>query len=253
MSDVKCGYCKNRHSIAQVRECATGSRTAPVTAPTVAPVTDLGERRMAYAVQAATTKINRGDEDAKARLDRLMGEPATYVTPKAPSAAQISYMLSLQNQHASQIDKAYSEAEISMMTRQTVSSHISRLKALPAPVAKPASFLATTQVTLPVSDVPAGRYALRTSEGIKFYIVDRPTDGPWKGRIFVSALASDTKYPLRNNAHRAEILRNIFDAGVKESMILFGKELGKCGHCGRTLTDENSRAAGIGPICAEKF
>lgn len=30
-----------------------------------------------------------------------------------------------------------------------------------------------------------------------------------------------------------------------------GRELGHCGVCGRTLTDEESRARGIGPICAE--
>jgi hypothetical protein len=33
----------------------------------------------------------------------------------------------------------------------------------------------------------------------------------------------------------------------------FGKLYGMCVICGRTLTDETSIAAGIGPICAEKF
>ncbi|MES2342166.1 MAG: DUF6011 domain-containing protein [Pseudomonadota bacterium] len=28
--------------------------------------------------------------------------------------------------------------------------------------------------------------------------------------------------------------------------------MGECGRCGRTLTDEASRAAGIGPVCASK-
>ena len=28
---------------------------------------------------------------------------------------------------------------------------------------------------------------------------------------------------------------------------------GSCGHCGRTLTNEESRARGIGPICAGKM
>jgi uncharacterized protein DUF6011 len=35
-------------------------------------------------------------------------------------------------------------------------------------------------------------------------------------------------------------------------MVRYGQELGECGHCGRTLTDEASRAAGIGPVCASK-
>lgn len=33
----------------------------------------------------------------------------------------------------------------------------------------------------------------------------------------------------------------------------YGALYGTCVRCGRTLTDENSIAAGIGPICAEKF
>lgn len=33
----------------------------------------------------------------------------------------------------------------------------------------------------------------------------------------------------------------------------YGKLYGMCVVCGRTLTDENSIAAGIGPICADKF
>jgi len=34
---------------------------------------------------------------------------------------------------------------------------------------------------------------------------------------------------------------------------LYGTELGECGVCGRTLTDEKSRAYGIGPVCRERF
>lgn len=33
----------------------------------------------------------------------------------------------------------------------------------------------------------------------------------------------------------------------------FGALYGTCCVCGRTLTDENSIAAGVGPVCAEKF
>jgi hypothetical protein len=40
--------------------------------------------------------------------------------------------------------------------------------------------------------------------------------------------------------------------GFKESSIRYGLELGHCGRCGRELTNEASREAGIGPICAGK-
>lgn len=34
------------------------------------------------------------------------------------------------------------------------------------------------------------------------------------------------------------------------AMARFGHEIGRCGYCGRTLTDAESRARGIGPVCA---
>lgn len=37
-----------------------------------------------------------------------------------------------------------------------------------------------------------------------------------------------------------------------EAVAAYGRELGFCGRCGRHLTDEHSRAAGIGPDCASK-
>jgi hypothetical protein len=49
-----------------------------------------------------------------------------------------------------------------------------------------------------------------------------------------------------------KVAQAIHAAGPDESMRLFGRELGQCGHCGRDLTDEASRAAGIGPVCARR-
>lgn len=103
---------------------------------------------------------------------------------------------------------------------------------------------------LPAVNVPAGRYALDSDDGVKFYIVDRPTEGRWAGRTFVSALASDEKYPIRNAESRAAILAAIAE-DPHGAMIRFGHEIGCCGRCGRTLTDETSREMGIGPECAK--
>lgn len=100
--------------------------------------------------------------------------------------------------------------------------------------------------------VPAGRYALETDGVVKFYVVDRPESGAWKGRTFLSVLASDDKHPIKQPAAKVAILANIAD-DVKGAMVRYGLELGKCGRCGRTLTNAESRAAGIGPRCADKF
>jgi hypothetical protein len=51
-------------------------------------------------------------------------------------------------------------------------------------------------------------------------------------------------------------MRRIAEAGRKMTLDeaqSYGKLYGVCCKCGRTLTDENSIAAGIGPICAGKF
>lgn len=48
-------------------------------------------------------------------------------------------------------------------------------------------------------------------------------------------------------AELAEVLKD-----PREAMIAYGKLTGTCGMCGRLLEDEDSIAAGIGPVCAAK-
>ena len=130
----------------------------------------------------------------------------------------------------------------SRATNATASQVITRLKALP---------YKRTDSTLP--DVPAGHYALAGADGaVKFYEVDRPTTGRWAGRTFLSACASDERHPIKHPALRTMILNEIA-ADYRAAMRLYGQEIGRCGHCGRTLTDAESRARGIGPVCAEKY
>jgi len=104
--------------------------------------------------------------------------------------------------------------------------------------------------TGPTPDVAAGRYAvLDPVDGVlKFYKVDRPTEGRWKGYTFLKVYASDETWPIRDHTHRDLILTAIA-ADARGAMERYGAEIGKCGRCGRTLTDEASRARGIGPDC----
>jgi Family of unknown function (DUF6011) len=48
------------------------------------------------------------------------------------------------------------------------------------------------------------------------------------------------------------MLAKIVMDGAEQASKRYGRELGNCGRCGRTLTDDASRAAGIGPVCASK-
>lgn len=110
-------------------------------------------------------------------------------------------------------------------------------------------------VTAPVApvkvEVADGHYALLTDGVVKFYSVTNVTEGKWAGFTFVNAQASD-EYHKVGRESSARILAEIA-SDPQAAMKLYGHSLGKCGHCNRTLTDEASRAAGIGPICARKL
>lgn len=97
--------------------------------------------------------------------------------------------------------------------------------------------------------VPAGRYAVEGEDGtLKFYRVEKPAEGPWAGRTFVKVQAGDDWHPVRYAQARAGILRKIAK-DVRAASIRYGLELGVCGVCGRTLTNADSIAKGIGPVC----
>lgn len=98
---------------------------------------------------------------------------------------------------------------------------------------------------------PSGRYAVVEDGVVKFYKVDLVTEGKWSGHVFVKVQASDDLFAVRSPSARKEILDAIAE-DPESAMLMYGQELGKCGHCGRTLTDEDSRAAGIGPVCRRK-
>lgn len=110
---------------------------------------------------------------------------------------------------------------------------------VPAPVAP-------VRARLDFSAIPDGNYAIRENGVVKFYRVS--TNGQWKN---VQVRASDQLYPIRGKAGIA-ILHQIVRAGLEASQMLFAQELGRCWRCGKSLTDEDSRARGMGPDCAGK-
>lgn len=109
---------------------------------------------------------------------------------------------------------------------------------------------------VPSADVvPAGRYAIETEDGavnaLAFYKVDRPTEGRWAGRVFVKLMQSDDEQRL-SWATTKSVLAKIAAVGAEVASARYGHEIGECGICGRTLTNDESRARGIGPKCAAK-
>ncbi len=101
--------------------------------------------------------------------------------------------------------------------------------------------------------VPAGRYALKGIDGDwKFYKVDKPDEGRWKGYTFLKVLASEEEHRVKGIEAELTILLKI-GADAAEASRAYGREIGACGICGRTLTNPDSIADGIGPICSSKM
>lgn len=112
---------------------------------------------------------------------------------------------------------------------------------------------AATPLDLP--DVPAGHYAIASTgnNDLAFYRVDRPTEGRWAGRTFVKLIIGGRPDTPVGRAAVPGILARIAAAGIAEAATLYGREIGRCYVCNRTLTDETSRAYGIGPDCASRY
>jgi hypothetical protein len=79
-------------------------------------------------------------------------------------------------------------------------------------------------------------YKLRESKRGKRYLVAQLSDEermvPWAEALIVARKIT---------------------ADPMAAMLRYGQEIGSCGHCGRTLTNDESRALGIGPKCRKGF
>lgn len=104
-------------------------------------------------------------------------------------------------------------------------------------------------------DVPSGHYAVPSLTGnndLDFFRVDRPEEGQWAGRTFVKRVIGGRPYSSVRGKTAREALEAILEFGIDEAGILYGSTLGQCSECNRHLTDELSRALGIGPECRTK-
>lgn len=108
--------------------------------------------------------------------------------------------------------------------------------------------------------VPAGRYAVKDENGdYRFIIVNAPEKGKWRGWYFVGIQAGDDEHRLGSQrpgqAYRGKATAYLeaIQNDPRAASEAYGRALGMCGVCGRTLTDAESIARGIGPVCANRF
>lgn len=97
--------------------------------------------------------------------------------------------------------------------------------------------------------VPAGRYAITGREGQTIFVHVVKFDS---GAFIVKQQVADDTHRVSKVVAR-QMLQKILDAGIEEASTRYGRELGICGVCGRTLTNEDSRQLGIGPVCRERL
>lgn len=104
-----------------------------------------------------------------------------------------------------------------------------------------------------VPEVPAGRYALTVDSETAFYKIDRPTQGRWEGWTFVNLThANGNRIRAVKGSERGSVLARIATDPTAASRE-YGKQTGTCGVCSRKLTNAESIAAGIGPVCASRI
>lgn len=105
--------------------------------------------------------------------------------------------------------------------------------------------------------VPRGSYAIERSSlrfpgafknDLLFFSVWISDDGErWTVRMY----ASDERVKISRSL-QYDVLDAIGQAPA-EAAARYGHEIGKCGICGKKLTNDVSRERGIGPICAERW
>lgn len=170
---------------------------------------------------------------------------------------QISYYNSLLDQIVRLDDAGEFSAEIVASSREqfptrTVDNASISINRAMSTLARLKAATPVVKVVVKPAKVPTGHYALVDAEGVvKFYRVGVVTEGKWAGYTFVDAQASDDYYKVGRETSRGILAAIAADPAA--AMKLYGHSLGRCGHCNRTLTDETSRANGIGPICNRKM
>lgn len=112
---------------------------------------------------------------------------------------------------------------------------------------------------LDLSGLRSGYYAVPNGETrLKVRVAHGKPGTKWDGWTFVSdgaVYGQRTNYGSQRPGgfYSGKIVSQLeaIMADPQEAMKEYGRLTGTCGNCGRKLEDENSVAAGIGPICAQ--
>lgn len=171
-------------------------------------------------------------------------------SPWPASEAQIAYIVGLQVER--ELPDEYDvmpETDIAKLDKDEASRKIQELKRLPYKHPRGESSKA------PTVDVPPGRYALRGDDNVWRFFEVQDGKGRWDGYKFTKQLigAPGAYRKESMQASRRIQIMNAISENVKQAMIDYGLHSGVCGRCSSPLSDPDSLARGIGPVCAGKM
>ena len=138
---------------------------------------------------------------------------------------------------------------------------VAAAKKMQATMAAKAKKAEKPESTIDLAAIPSGYYAVPGGDTrLKVRIAHGKPGTKWEGWTFVS---DGAEYGQRKNygsqrpggTYRGDIedaLKAIL-VNPAEAQRAYGRLTGSCGACGRLLEDEASIAAGIGPVCAQKW
>ncbi len=104
---------------------------------------------------------------------------------------------------------------------------------------------------IPVGGRGSAHYALVIDGETKFYLVERSDSGKWAGRTVAKVQAGPAYHRLEKGAQIGVLGR--IAADPRAAAKLYAQEVGQCSQCNSPLTDDESRARGMGPVCAGRF
>jgi hypothetical protein len=231
MASITCGKCKSTHaSIAEVKACyGTVTAQSKVDFSVTSGVVTMATPRQKVLIPKLLVERGLPERD----VETLTGEAARALITELIAMPRASY------------------PPINELIKPSVSE-----------AAKPAGPTLDEQIKIAAAALPQLRkmhYAIEERDFTKndgepvwkFYRVDLPTKGKWAGRIFLDIQASDDYHPVRDSQRKLNVLQAIgFNAEKAASD--YGHQIGRCGVCRRTLTDDVSIDRGIGPVCAKK-
>lgn len=190
--------------------------------------------------EAAAKKL--GKKAASDEIEKRLAEQPKQAW--TPSEKQVAFMTSLLSQKLPEADAA--DFISKMDSQKKFSENIDALKAMKAVPARKIAEQATDDAT----EISDGFYVWDE----QVYKVQRAVHG--SGNLYAKLMDEDGHFNFMSGAIFK--LTKAVKAGEAERLTLArAKELGhlygRCMVCGRTLTDEQSIADGIGPVCATKF